>query len=493
MSGFSLRRAVVWGLLWAVVGVAVLYVFAPNPWSIESSRATDLRASLTVLDHGGPALLGYRPGTHIPYAIGYSDDQGIYVIVPVLSHWLGASNPITVLRWLWIAAWALTLLSSPILFRALFGSRWAALLAPPTLLVCIVSFGTGDIYWVTPWVVATFMPALVLLLRSKPRHVWLALAAIGLAAGVVTAIRSDAGLGVALAAVAVAAMMGGRWPLRVAAIAVVTLAYLAPTMIVLPAIREHRDHRIGVNLSAGEPTSHPLWHSLYIGLGYTSNRYGIHYADRYAAAAAQEADPGVPYLSPAYATVLHRQVDALVENDPGFVVGVEAEKAIVELFLAGPYILLLALLLPAALAACGAARLRRRELALFLPALAIGVLPAIVAVPFRDYTLSLLGPLGALGLLAIGSVAVRAEGEWDATRVAVGMSSHVRLALRKLAAAWPVRNTMRALLVAVVILVPTAVLARHFEAEHERWDRSLRNSPTVVLAVVPAGAPPTHA
>src|SRR6202035_5192594 len=113
----------------------------------------------------------------------------------------------------------------------------------------------------------------------------------------------------------------------------------------------HRDHRIGVNLSAGTPTSHPLWHTLYVGLGYTSNRYGIHYLDGYAAAAAQETDAGVRYLSPAYASALHKQVDALIEHDPGFVAKAEAQKAVVELSHTGCYILLLALLLPGALAA----------------------------------------------------------------------------------------------------------------------------------------------
>jgi hypothetical protein len=485
VSGAPLRKALAWGLLWAAIGVAVLYMFAPNPWSIESSRAAGLRASLTVLNHGGPALLGDRPRTHVPYAIGYSDDQGIYVIVPALSHWLGASDPIAVLRWLWIAAWALTLLLSAIVFQALFRSSWATLLAPPTLLVCILSFGTGDIFWVAPWVVVTFMPLLILLLRTRPRCLSLALVAIALVAGVVTAIRSDAGLAVALAAIVVAAIAGGRWLLRVAVIVIVAFAYLAPTMIVLPAIREHRDHRVGVDLSAGEPTSHPLWHSLYIGLGYTSNRYGIHYADRYAAAAAQEVDPGVPYLSPAYASALHRQVDALIEHDLGFVVEAEAQKAVVELVLAGPYLLLLALLLPAALSARGVARLRRRELALFAPALLIGVLPAIVAIPLRSYTLTLLGPLGVLGLLIIGSAAVRADAAWHALpETATGLRGRARLALRGLVKAWPTRATVRVLVVAVAVIVPAAFLARRLEAEHGSWDRSLRNSPTVVLAAV---------
>jgi hypothetical protein len=443
-----------------------------------------------VLDHGGPALLGYRPGTHEPYAIGYSDDQGIYVIVPVLSHWLGQSDPIAVLRWLWIAAWALALLFNAAVLRSLFRSSWAALLAPPTLLVCILSFGFGDIYWIAAWVVVTFIPLLILLARNRPRRLWAALVLIALVAGIGTAIRSNAGLPVALAAAAVAVMAGRRWPSRVTVVVVVALAYLTPTWVALPAIREHRDRRVGVNLSANTPTSHPLWHPLYAGLGYTSNRYGIHYDDSYAGAAAQEADPGVSYLSPAYASALHRQVDALIEHDPGFVAKVEAEKAVVELSHAGPYVLLLALMLPAALTARGSARLRRRELALFLPALVIGALPAIVAVPFRDYELTLLAPLGVLGLLAIGSAAARAEGEWIATRGATrGPTAHARLALRGLWGTWPRRLTTPVLLVAAVIVTSAFVFARHLEGEHERWDRRKRNPPTVVLAAAATDSP----
>jgi hypothetical protein len=494
----SLGKMLAWGLLWATIGALTLYLLAPNPWPIQSSRAIELHASLRVLDGGGPALLGYEPGTHMPYAIGYSDDQGIYVIVPQLSHWLGQSDPIATLRWLWIAAWAFTLLFSAVVFRSVFRSNWAGILAPPTMLVCILSFGFGDIYWVAAWVILTFMAPLVLIARSKPRHAWLALVLIALIAGVITAIRSDAGLPVALAAAVVAAVAGGRRSLRIATIAVLALAYLAPTSIALPAVRAHRDHRIGVDLSANTATSHPLWHSLYIGLGYTSNRYGIHYADGYAAAAAQEADPGVVYLSPAYATALHKQVDAIVEHDPGFVAKAEAQKAVVELSHAARYILLLALLLPAALTARGSSRLRPLDLALFLPALVIGAIPAIVAIPIRDYELSLLAPLGAIGLLAIGSVAARTEDEWltaraQAERPAMPRSAHglvgqARLALRCLSGIWQTRSTLRALLVAVAILAPTFLLARHFEAEHERWDRSERNPPRVVLASAPTDA-----
>jgi hypothetical protein len=473
-----------------VLGGLALYLIAPNPWEIQSSRATEMQAALSVLERGGPALLGYMPGTHAPYAIGYSDDQGIYVIVPQLSYWLGQSNPTAVLRWLWVAAWTSTLLLSTVVFRSLFRSRWAWLLAPPTLLVCIVSFGFGDVYWVSAWEVVTFLPLVIVLARKRPRHGWLALVLIALIAGVLTTIRSEAGLPIALAAAAIVVVGSGRWPLRVVVIAAIALAYLAPTAIVMPAIREHRDHRIGIDLSAEEPTSHPLWHSLYIGLGYTSNRFGIHYLDADGAAAAQESDPGVRFLSPAYSTALHRQVDALITHDPGFVAKEEGEKIFVEVFLAVPYLLLLALLLPGAVAARGPARLRAFELALFAPALVIGALSPILAIPIRFYEQMLLAALGTIGLLTIGSAAARAEERWLATRAADGFSAErPRLSLERLWEILPRRSTLRTLLVAVAILVPTSVFARHLEAAHARWDQGERSPARVVLVPTATKAP----
>jgi hypothetical protein len=501
-SAGSLRGALAWGILWAVIGGLALYLIAPNPWQIQGSRAIEMQAALSVLEHGGPALLGYAPGTHAPYAIGYSDDQGIYVIVPQLSYWLGQTNTTSVLRWLWVLAWTATLLSSTLVFRSLFRSRWAWLLAPPTLLVCIVSFGFGDIYWVSAWEVVTFLPPLILLARARPRSQWLALVAIALIAGVVTAVRSEAGLPIALAAVAVAiaVVARARWPLRIVLVAAIAFAYLAPTSILMPAIREHRDHRIGVDLSAEEPTSHPLWHSLYIGLGYTSNRFGIHYLDAYGGAAAQESDPGVRFLSPAYSTALRKQVDALIAHDPGFVAREEGEKVFVEVFLAVPYLLLLALLLPGALSARGPARLRAFELALFAPALVIGAVSPILAIPIRSYEQTLLAALGTIGLLAIGSAATRAQERWPLAARASGdfarrwprSARWRRLSPELLWEILPRRATLRALLVAVVILVPTSLFARHLEAAHARWDSEERSPARVVLAAVAVGAARTR-
>lgn len=477
-----------WGVVWAIIGVAVLQLVGPNPWLLEPSRADDMRASLAVLNHGGPLLLKYLPGTHRPYAVGFGDDQGLYVIVPLLSHWLGASDPVSVLRSLWIGAWAVTVLISPMVYGAIFRSRRAGLLAPPTLLVCILSFGFGDIYWVTAWVVVTFLPILLLIVRRRHKLWWLALIGIALVCSVVSAIRSEAGVTVAIAAIGVAATARMRWRSRATLVAGLVLAYISVNQFALPAIRAHRDHVVGVNLTKGTPTSHPLWHSVYIGLGYTANRYGIHYRDAYAIAEVHEVDPGAGFLSPAYSSALRKQVLALVKHDPGFVVKAELQKAVVELSNAGRYIVLLVLLLPAALVARGAARLRPGELALFAPAVLLGALPAIAVVPFRPYELTLFAPLGTLGLLAIGSAAAGVEQVWDGATVRGRLGDRIRATLQSVRSLWPVGVTARALVIAAVVLIPATLYGLHLENEHNQWDLSVQNNPHVVLAET-AGRP----
>jgi hypothetical protein len=487
--GGSLLAALAWGAVWAGLGVLTLsLLLASSGWPIAGSRAMELRNSLHVMEHGGPLLLGYTPGTHKPFAIGYADDEGIYVILPLLSRWLGQTNPLAVEGVLWRAAWALTLLFSPVVFGRLFRSRWAAILAPPALLVCICSFGYGDVYWVSAWVAVTLMPLLVLIARSCARWAAAMLVPIALVAGVATTIRGEAGLGVVLAACGMTLFRASwRLPLRAAVVAAIALAYAAPLYVVLPTIRAHRDHQIGVDLIANAPTSHPLWHTVYIGLGYTPNRYGIHYSDVYAAAAAQEAQPGVPYLSERYAGVLHKQVDALIADDPWFVAKAEAQKAVIELTHVSRYLLLLALLLPAALTAEGAARLRPWELAMFAPALAIGALPGIIATPGRFYEMGLLGPLGGLGMLAIGSLGARAEHAWRGQRDATGgLIGRTRWALRGLWATLPRGLTLRVMGATVALIVCAVLFADRLEAEHKSWDRSVSSTPKVVLAEGPS-------
>ena len=88
----STRSLLIYGLLVAIAGSAILYARAPRAWSISASRLVYLQGALRELDAGGPPLWGELPdavvgstrspdGSYVgPTSPG--DDQGIFFYVP---------------------------------------------------------------------------------------------------------------------------------------------------------------------------------------------------------------------------------------------------------------------------------------------------------------------------------------------------------------------------------------------------------------------------
>jgi hypothetical protein len=123
---------------------------------------------------------------------------------------------------------------------------------------------------------------------------------------------------------------------------------------------------------------HPFWHTVYIGLGYLSNDYGLAYKDIVAAKKAHELAPDAPYCSPEYETALKTAVIDLLRKDPVFVVGTLLAKfgAVLVYFLfAANFGLLAAIRYPKSWAV---------EVA-FVAGLAFNALFGLVAVPRLSY------------------------------------------------------------------------------------------------------------
>jgi hypothetical protein len=469
-----------YGLVWALIGAGLLYLLSPHPWPIDSGRASSMVDSLSVLNHGGP-LLAMRLPSGAWGAVGVGDDLGIYVIIPTLDHWLGISDPVATLRDLWLLLWAVTITVYPLLFQRRFESVLAAAVSAPALIVCIFSFGFADLYWVAAWIVLTFLPVLLLMSRRWPRWGGFALVAISLVAGVVNVVRSEAGLPVAIVCLAVALFAPIRWRWRILTGLAVIVVYWAPGGPGLSAIQSHRDSVLHVNLTASNPSSHSLWHPAYLGLGYTSNRYHIHWNDTDGLVAAERADPGVKYLSAAYENTLRHLFFKVVEKDPGLLFRELGEKVVVIAGDSVTYLLLLVLLLPGALTARRTARLGRREFLMALPVLVIGIIPPLLGIPEREYELSLLGALGFLGMMCVGSTASRVELAGFARargviRASVG-------AVKRAARLWPWRTWVRVAVPGVIVVLALWAAARPIRNDHTRWDAS-EKQPSVTL---PAG------
>jgi hypothetical protein len=465
---------VVWGLAIGLLGTLALLAVSPHEWPVIGSRATDLRDSLDELRRGGPLLLGRHGFTGPFYAVGVTDDQGVYVYVPLLSRLFGVSDPVTMLRYCYAVLFGAAAGFYPLVFYRLTRSLLAGFAAPVMLLVCVMSLGFSDIYWVPAWGMLTLLPPIYLLARDWPRFGLVALVGLSLAASWLSSIRNGSGLPIVIAAVIVLLLRRWRWWRVIPAVALLVVVYISINTFVFSAIRDHRDDRIGTHaLDSDQPTGHPLWHPAYLGLGYLSNDYGIHFKDGVAAARVQRDAPGARYLSGRYNSVLRKAYFNIVREHPIEVLEQYAAKGLVTIADTFLYLLPVLLTLPAMLLMGPEKRIRRRWILLTVPAMIVMFLPTMLAIPLQGYEEGLYGAIGVLGILGLA---------WALARVEVAVARHgsLRAAVASLQVAWsaggdrgsPVRRSANISAVAILTLMLLALGAHAVRRDAERWQGS---------------------
>jgi hypothetical protein len=211
-------------------------------------------------------------------------------------------------------------------------------------------------------------------------------------------IRSFAGLPAFLAAELLIGLQRGRGWARLAFATIALFAYLAVTPLAANAIIAMRDQRIVGTVAPAPITT--VWHSVYLGLGYLSNPYGIRYDDNIAFEHALHEDPSLQFLGPGYGDTLLRLILRIAVGDPLFVLETVSTKAAVVTGHIVTRFWPLLLLLPIALFIGPRRQEARRYALLALPAVVYGVLPPLLVVPYIQYELGLFGGLGFLLLIS---------------------------------------------------------------------------------------------
>ena len=156
--------------------------------SIQGDRLIQMEQSIEVLDHGGPPLLGGKLSSvgglagakagglgalrGTGYAIGVGDDQGMYLYVPILAHYLDIANPLVALRDMYLALAILAAFLYPMLFFEISGSLLVATIAPGGL-VLVLDRGVSlvDVYWAPALIVLIGLPLLLTLRTLSQRAV----------------------------------------------------------------------------------------------------------------------------------------------------------------------------------------------------------------------------------------------------------------------------------------------------------------------------------
>ncbi len=389
-----------YGVLFAVIGILVLGGTPRSSLTLQGARADSIRGSISVLDRGGPPLLGSDGGQ--PVAPEAGDDPGVILYLSLLGHAVGSSDPLQLLKWTFVGAFALLFAVYPILWFELLSSAAAALISPLLLLFGFRFLAVHDIYWVAAWCILLCIPLIALVHRRWGSKSLIYLSGVMLIASLASSIRASAGLPVVLAA-AISTVWNVRgWLRRVTWLAVLAVAYLAISGPSMTAVRHYRDESVGIDYSKEFSKGHTFWHPAYLGLGYLPNKFGIKLVDSAGLRAAQRVNPKVEYLSPQYERILRHLYLRILKKDPGYVIRVYVDKASVVLADAFRRFWLGILLLPAMLVAPTRLRREARLFAVLLvPAVLLGAVSPILWLPESSYETGWLGAWGLLCLLAI--------------------------------------------------------------------------------------------
>src|SRR4051794_26975397 len=394
----AVRGWLAYSLAVALVAAAYLASAAPSRWPIQPFRAEVLASALSAQARGAPPLVGdaglapavvraVEPSAHGYLAVTPGDDPGIYVYAPLVARLGGSDDPLDGVRWLYALLFGFTAGLYPLVFRSLFGSRAAGLVAPWALLVGLAeTVGFHDIYWILAWPVLTLLPVLMVLARRWPRHGLAVAIAVMTAASFASSIRSSSGLPVLVAGFVLVLLQPWRARRRALVFAAMLVAYLSIAPVGFALLGDYRDGRLGAGDFSAQ-SGHGVWHSAYIGLGYMPNGYGIHYRDSDGVAAGKRREPSVLYLAGDYEATMRGVYLAMLRRDPGFVARATGDKAVVILGLQ-PFGGAAVVAVVCGLAMCELTRSRRllrRYVLLVLPAVALGLVPAIVVAPDPYY------------------------------------------------------------------------------------------------------------
>lgn len=407
---------IAYGLIWMPIAALLTSPRLAASGNVSSSRLQDLENVLVAHQHGFGPLVGMRsPGNFYP--AGITDDPGGYLVTPWISDLLHTTNVGTIVRALFLVLFCAMVALYPYTIRRMSGSRIAAALSPVFVLLCFRFLTDDSFYWIPAVTVAVCLPWLLTFARERTAPLG-PLVVIAAVAGVTEIFRADTGLGLVIGCIALTMLTPATWRRRAGGAALIALAYIGLSSGVLSLAFQVRGERmqgypLHTNGEAGvtswsDPSGHPFWHTVYIGLGVVPNRYGITYSDSVAAAYVRSVDPSAPYVGPRYEAILRSRVLHLLTSDPGFILRAERQK-LGDILADGLRMFWpLLVLVPFALMMGIGRRRWKRYCAVLVPVAVIAVLPSLVAVPVSNYEMPWLALLATLEVLVccwvVGSV-----------------------------------------------------------------------------------------
>ena len=268
---------------------------------------------------------------------GFSDDPGIYYFIPRLAIWSGLPLK-SAIDLFFGGILAISFLAGIIGFLIIL-NRWPLKLWSVFALCMLLWFAyrKGDVYVALSAPAVAIVPWLLYLLRKNAAGAGTAafLFGVGLLAGFANQIRSYAATSLLIFIVILVAF---QWKTSHAR-KLILLAILAAGMLLPAAYFRHLIAQRDAYLAVAQPgytssvDQHPIWHTVYTGLGFTKNPYVAGYRDEVAAEAVYSISPSTAYLSPEYERILRDESLRIARQHPLFILVTLIAKLRIVLFL----------------------------------------------------------------------------------------------------------------------------------------------------------------
>jgi hypothetical protein len=340
---------------------------------------------------------------------GFSDDPGIYYFIPRIAIWSGLPLE-SAIDLFFGGVLALSFLAGIIGFLIIL-NRWPLKLWSVFALCMLLWFAyrKGDVYVALSAPAVAIVPWFLYLLRKNAPGLGTAvfLFGVGLLAGFANQMRSYAATSLVIFIVIVVAFKLKTSHAR----KLILLAVLAAGMLLPAAYFRQLIAERDAYLAAAQPgytstvDQHPIWHTVYTGLGFTKNPYVAGYRDEVAAQAVYSISPSTPYLSPEYERILRDESWRIARQHPLFIMVTLIAKLRIVLFL------LLSWANAGLLAAAFYPKGRAMESA-FWGALAFSSLFGIVAIPQVQYLLGFMAFATVYGIVSLDyALRLRHDGE----------------------------------------------------------------------------------
>jgi len=267
------------------------------------------------------------------------------------------------------------------------------------LLLAMLSLRIGDVYVVQYAIVILTVPWILYFSRKWQSGLQFPFfLAVGVALGIANFVRAQAGITVVLFSLPLLAFYGKTSGKRRVLLLASLFAGMAATTLYFRHAFVVRDAYIQSHQSdylSPAPHQHPLWHSVYIGLGFVSNPYVPGgYCDQVGLNRVQSVSPTTSFFSPEYNRILGQQVYEVAKSHPYVVlVNLAAKMGILQIIalLTGNIGLLAAIWYrkPFSLEAA------------FWGAIGFGAVPGLLVMPNTKYVLGGVAVLALYGLVSI--------------------------------------------------------------------------------------------